>query len=965
MKVWLVTFDSSIISTEEALTNIRSHSLISEAQFNHYVQERETYPDDPGFVNQWALENTGQSGGVPGADIDAPLAWDTCTGGVTTLGDTLVLAIIDSGNYLDHDDLNFWKNTLEIPGNDIDDDNNGYVDDYDGWNAVHHNGNVSNSSHGTHVSGIAGAIGNNGLGATGVNWGARIMPIRGSSSTESIVIEAYGYVLEMRSRYNETSGEEGAFVVATNASFGVNYGNPDNFPLWSAIYDSLGLQGVLSCGATMNINANVDQVGDMPTACESDYLISVTNTTDDDLKNNDAAYGLTTIDLGAPGTNVYSTDLSNSYSYKSGTSMACPQVTGAIGFLFSAAPPSFMQNYQNSPAEYALLIRQYLLDGVDPIEDLDGITVTGGRLNIHNSLQFFEQEPEEFEVSGNITFDTVWDADTVLVVGDIWIEDSVTVTIPSGTIVEFQENYFIDVQGTLLAEGSETDSIYFTVADTAGFSELYLETGGWGGIVFDNVDPSNDLSIFSYCVFEYGKAIENFQPTDGACFKLINSGNIDIQNSRFYYNFAGYGGAIYCDGALPYFVNNIVENSIAAYSGGAIYLENCDSAIISNNSFIQNLALQGGAIYATASNLDLRENNFSYNLTRSGQISAGGAIYLWESSALIENNIFENNISGKDGGAIYIEDNYTTPQRIANNHFVENQSAENGGSINISTTSNMEIINNLFVDSQADVGGALFLIATDSIKVFNNTISGNSSNYAAGLACYNSSNADIFNNIFWDNEAFNLADQIDISESSIEIAYNNIQDGLDGVEIGDGVEYTYENNLMSDPEFLNEGDHPYSISIRSECINTGTPDTTGLGLPQVDLEGNPRIFEGFVTNIDMGAYEFQGDNVEGNENSLPIYKRSVIINNYPNPFNPVTRINFYLNPLTTKAELKIFNILGQEIKKFEIRDNYPNGLGYILWEGLDNEGKPVPSGIYFSKLTADSQLSFRKMILLK
>jgi len=533
MKAWLLKFDNSLRSEQQAMDLLRAHPLIQAVQLNHYVEERVTYPNDPGFINQWALNNTGQTGGTPDADIDAPEAWDISTGGVTALGDTIVLAIIDSGNYLDHEDLSFWKNTLEIPDNGIDDDDNGYIDDYDGWNAVHHNGDITISSHGTHVSGIAAATGNNETGVAGINWNARIMPVRGSSSTESIVVEAYGYVLEMRSRYNETAGSEGAFVVATNASFGVNYGDPADFPIWCAMYDSLGMQGVLSCGATMNINANVDETGDMPTACDSDYLISVTNTTHDDLKNNGAAYGLTTIDLGAPGTNIYSTDLDNSYSNKTGTSMACPQVTGAIGLLFSAAPASFLENYQQDPSEYALLIKQYILDGVDSLECLAGLLVTGGRLNVFNSLQYFEPDPQQFEVSGHISESTTWEADTVFVVGDVWIDNNVILTIPAGTRIEFQDNYFISVQGTILAEGTESDVIHFTVSDTTGFSIPYLPDGGWGGLIFADVAEDNETSILSYCRFEYAKAIEDYQPADGACLKLTDTENVEINNCIF------------------------------------------------------------------------------------------------------------------------------------------------------------------------------------------------------------------------------------------------------------------------------------------------------------------------------------------------------------------------------------------------------------------------------------------------
>ena len=132
------------------------------------------------------------------------------------------MAIVDGGADLNHVDIDFFKNIHEIPNNGQDDDGNGYIDDYDGWNAYSNNGNIPSSSHGTHVAGISAAIGNNGTGIAGVNWGVKVMPIAGSSSNESVVVNAYGYVLEMRSTYNETDGAFGAFVVATNSSFGVD-----------------------------------------------------------------------------------------------------------------------------------------------------------------------------------------------------------------------------------------------------------------------------------------------------------------------------------------------------------------------------------------------------------------------------------------------------------------------------------------------------------------------------------------------------------------------------------------------------------------------------------------------------------------------------------------------------------------------------------------------------------------------
>jgi len=386
MNIWLMKFNPQILSSAIAPKVLRAHPLIREAQHNHFIELRETFPVDQYFEDQWALHNTGQTGGLADADIDAPEAWDITTGGLTALGDTIIIAIVDDGFDLDHGDIEYWKNWHEIPGNGIDDDTNGYVDDYHGWNSWTHSGNLIMRDHGTHVTGIAAAKGNNDMGVAGVNWNTKVLPIVGSATVESIVVEAYGYVYEMRARYNETDGAEGAFIVSSNASFGVNQGQPEDYPIWGAMYDSLGMIGVLSAGATANATWNIDEVGDVPTAFESPYLISVTNTTHNDEKNPGAAYGPTTIDLGAPGTSIYSTRQNDSYGNKTGTSMASPHVAGAVALMYAAADSTFMEAYHQDPSNYALLIKDYIMEGTDPIPSLEDITVTGGRLNIYNSI---------------------------------------------------------------------------------------------------------------------------------------------------------------------------------------------------------------------------------------------------------------------------------------------------------------------------------------------------------------------------------------------------------------------------------------------------------------------------------------------------------------------------------------------------------------------------------------------------
>jgi subtilisin family serine protease len=378
-QIYLLGFDENKTKAETALRIIRDLPNVVNAQFNHQTHERDLTPNDPYWDQQDEMRL-----------IKAPEVWASTTGGLTPNGDTIVIAVLESGALLTHPDLapNRWYNRQEIPHNGIDDDGNGYVDDYGGWDVVYQKDSTgTQSNHGTGVNGIIGAAGNNDIGITGVNWNVKLMNIANDLGKESDVIGSYHYVDVMRRLYNSSKGKKGAFVVATNASFGIDGARPVDHPLWCAVYDSLGLDGILSVGATTNQNVDVDALGDVPSGCSSEFLITVNNINKDGTKMPNTGYGTKSIDLGAPGNNTYTTATSPSgYGLLGGCSAATPHVTGAIGLLYSLDCPVFTSDAITDPVTCARRVRDIVLKNTEPCPSEVGFTVTGGYLSLSRSL---------------------------------------------------------------------------------------------------------------------------------------------------------------------------------------------------------------------------------------------------------------------------------------------------------------------------------------------------------------------------------------------------------------------------------------------------------------------------------------------------------------------------------------------------------------------------------------------------
>ncbi len=375
LRIYLINVDS-LQKGNLLLDQLYRDPAIRHLQPNHEIQWRDI-PNDPSYSLQSKQFD----------QIRIQNVWDITTGGLTSDGDTIVVAVIDRGvDYL-HEDLNenFWRNHAEIPNDGIDNDLNGYIDDFFGYNFQARNDQHASSNHGTAVAGLIGAIGNNNKGVAGINWNVRIMFLSGATF-ESEVIEAYSYILDQRKLYNQTNGALGAFIVASNASFGISNAQPEDFPLWCDIYDDLGIAGILNVAATVNGTFNIDETGDMPTGCSTEFLLTVTN-----VDSNDslavAGFSKTSIDIGAPGEHSFSTWSNNNYGTFSGTSGAAPQVSGAIGLLYSLDCPSLLHLAKTNPKQAAYKMKQFILNNARKVKSLEGRTVSEGILDLTETVE--------------------------------------------------------------------------------------------------------------------------------------------------------------------------------------------------------------------------------------------------------------------------------------------------------------------------------------------------------------------------------------------------------------------------------------------------------------------------------------------------------------------------------------------------------------------------------------------------
>jgi len=377
------------MSVKDGVKTFKDSPNVAYAEPN-YIYHTFKEPSDPDFKKLWGMHNTGQTNGANDADIDASEAWDVETG-----SDSVLIGVIDTGVDYKHEDLadNVWTNPGEDAwsnplnpntGNGQDDDGNGKVDDWKGWNFISEtNDAMDDNRHGSHCAGTIGAVGGNNKGVVGVNWKVKILPLKflsaqGSGST-SDAVEAILYAVQMDvdilsnswggGGYSQAledaikaANEAGILFVVAAGNDGVN---TDTSPTYPACYD---LPNIISVAASDHKdnralwNGNGGGGGCGFTCNSGGTSLPGSN------------YGAKTVDLAAPGKDIYST-VPGGYETLSGTSMATPHVAGAAGLVLA-----------RFPAMTHLQLKQKLMSTVDHLEDFEGKCVSEGRLNVHKAL---------------------------------------------------------------------------------------------------------------------------------------------------------------------------------------------------------------------------------------------------------------------------------------------------------------------------------------------------------------------------------------------------------------------------------------------------------------------------------------------------------------------------------------------------------------------------------------------------
>ncbi|SMF71787.1 S8 family peptidase [Pseudobacteriovorax antillogorgiicola] len=498
----------SVAGLKEIAKALDAMPEVEIVEANVVYQLYETLPNDPEFAKLYGLRNLGEDGQKTSKDIGASLAWDSNTGSKDVL-----VGIIDTGIDYNHPDLkdNIWTNPgetgLDEEGNDkssngLDDDGNGFVDDWRGWDFYNNdNDPLDGNSHGTHCAGTIGAKGNNDIGVVGVNWDVSLVGLKVFSDSGSTTTDALAAAIS----YATSLG-----VDLTSNSWG---GGAASDIIREAI-EGANEAGILFVAAAGNSSSDNDARPHFPSSYEIDNIIAVASTDSDDQLSSFSSYGATSVDVAAPGTDIYSTVPGGNYGYKSGTSMATPHVAG-LAALVKAQFPDLSHSQ----------IRDRILATATVLPSLSG-RVKFGRINALSALELDEIDPSipdslALANAGLKSIDVTWQAS-----GDDGLEGEASryeVRISdqmideenwsSATKFEFSDIQSMDgmVSGTISKldfnqKGFLALRAFDNVGNASGVSESLAFSVREADIIINN---EGSLDLFANIDAPWGVALEN------------------------------------------------------------------------------------------------------------------------------------------------------------------------------------------------------------------------------------------------------------------------------------------------------------------------------------------------------------------------------------------------------------------------------------------------------------------------
>jgi len=493
-----------------------------------------------------------------------------------------------------------------------------------------------------------------------------------------------------------------------------------------------------------------------------------------------------------------------------------------------------------------------------------------------------------------------WEADTILVVGDVRVEESLH--IMSGTTVLFDGFYgiFVEKEAALEAVGTETDSILFTVADTTGFFRFNQGRGGWNGIHLNKASQAR----FDYCRLQFGKAAWD-DDQDGGALRINDCNDVEISNSTLFCNFSReHGGALNAENSVVKMYGCNVSNNLTYTEIDTVYY------------------MYGGGLRFLKCDVGMTDVVFRHN---NGQTAIGGAMSIDSCSISIDRCVFEHNY-GINGGGLYMIRCYDNPCSITNSLFANNISGHFGGGLAISDSS--PEMSNLTVVDNTSIGvncGGIFFYQHSSPIVRNCIVYGNLNDAPLEEP------VQIW---IWTYDGF----VPEFHNCLIQYGFELIS-GYDIIEV-------YEDCIDEAPLFADAENENYRLTDNSPCINTGL--TEDIDFDRVDLDGNPRVWSNVV---DMGAYEYASVGINENaqtQNVIRIVGNPIMASSYAE-IEVNEACDWYANVYAVDGKLLVSNSLGfiqKGMSRVEIGEMFA----------------PLSSGTYLLVLRSANQTFVAKVI---